>query len=472
MDKRVHQCPALTEQHIEFLGRVEAGLSITADICRADVLLCTLLEKGKALVAHHMMPRSTTSLYRANATGRVFTVDDQPLLFRTLNSGSSGRGQKEVLSSGAPIIQDCFPVVDEERHVIAALIFETNMVAYERHRRRNRDFRQATQWLQEMCLRGELAATATLSRFGIYDGVYLVDADRRIVYMNGIVANMYRSIGILSDIRDQSVATLEPLDAEMVERAFQSREPAERRHESEDGRIWIRKVIPLHMAAVTWQNYWQNWSWHGAFTRNGHHGQDADAVMVIVHNATEAVQKQRELNVKSAIIQEVHHRVKNNLQTIAAILRIQARRCETDEAQQQLTDAVNRILSMSVIHEFLSQDEHRPINVRDVCHRVAKQVAQVMTNPEQNINIVVDGPNIRLPAAQATPTALVINELLLNAMEHGVSERNSGTIRISLVDLGDAVQIVVEDDGSGLPPDFDLSQESQPGSTDRTYAGD
>jgi two-component sensor histidine kinase len=170
------------------------------------------------------------------------------------------------------------------------------------------------------------------------------------------------------------------------------------------------------------------------------------------------VQKQRELNVKSVIIQEVHHRVKNNLQNIAAILRIQARRCENEEAKQHLTDAVNRVLSMSVIHEFLSQDEHRAINLRDVCQRIANQVAEVSRNPEQEVEILIDGPNIRLPASQATPAAMVINELLLNAVEHGLGKRSRGAITITLSDLGDSVRLVVEDDGSGLPPNFNPGQ--------------
>ncbi|MCB9157089.1 MAG: sensor histidine kinase, partial [Caldilineaceae bacterium] len=184
-------------------------------------------------------------------------------------------------------------------------------------------------------------------------------------------------------------------------------------------------------------------------------GQTIDAGFVLVHNATDTVQRERELNVKSAIIQEVHHRVKNNLQTIAAVLRIQARRTQSDETRQQISEAVNRILSMSVIHEFLSQDEHRPINVRDVCQRIVNQVKQVAIGPEQQVEISVHGPTVRLPAAQATPTAMVVNELLLNAMEHGVGDRTHGHIQIHLDDLGNAVRIAVLDDGKGLPSDFD-----------------
>ncbi|MCB0044960.1 MAG: sensor histidine kinase [Caldilineaceae bacterium] len=455
MDKRVRQSQGITETDLALFHRMEAGLPLTADISRADILLCTLLDRQQALVARHVMPQSTPSLYRRDITGDILTPDEHQQIFRALRTGNGGRSPREVLSNGAPIIQDIYPIETREKRFIGALVFETNMVAHERHRRRNRSFRQAVRWLQEMCLRGELENTANLSRFDQYDGSYLVDSQRKVVYMSGIAANLYRSIGILSDIRDQSVSSLEALDVDLVEQVFQTQSPVEVRRESDDGRIWVRTLVPVSMPSVSWQNYWQTWGWYSSVPRVA--DDEIAAVLVLIHNATDAVLKQRELNVKSAIIQEVHHRVKNNLQTIAAMMRIQARRCETDEARQVLTDAVNRILSMSVIHEFLSQDEHQPINIRELCQRIAGQVLQVAVTPEQQIDITVDGPNIRLPAGQATPTAMVVNELLLNAMEHGVSERQTGRIHIELTDLGGAVRITVTDDGLGVPANFDLA---------------
>jgi two-component sensor histidine kinase len=185
---------------------------------------------------------------------------------------------------------------------------------------------------------------------------------------------------------------------------------------------------------------------------------NVDVVMVLIHNATDAVAKERELNVKSAIIQEVHHRVKNNLQTIAAILRMQARRAKGEEARQQLSDAVNRILSVAVIHEFLSEDEYQPINIRDLCQRIAYQVQEVAGNPEQEIAIDIRGPNIRLPSSQATPVAMVVNELVLNALEHGLAGHSKGQIEILLAEEGNMVQMVIRNSGNSLPPDFDPRQ--------------
>ena len=133
------------------------------------------------------------------------------------------------------------------------------------------------------------------------------------------------------------------------------------------------------------------------------------------------------------------------------------------EVRQHLTDAVSRVLSMSVIHEFLSHDEHRPINIRDVCQRIASQVIEVSRIPAQSIDVRVQGPTIRLPASQATPMALVINELLMNGLEHGLAGRSQGSITVILHDLGDRVKIMIEDDGEGLPDDFDIRKNNSLG---------
>ncbi len=427
-------------------------MAITADVSRADVLLCTLLADGQILTAAHGLPESISSLYRDNAEGRTAAGDELPLVMRALESGSGGRRQREVLRNGAPIIEDVYPICDANDRAFAAFVIETTMIAHERQRRRDRLFQIATNNIIEMCARGELASAARLTRFGLYDGVYLVDRSRTVIYMSGIAANMYRAAGLPASLHDQPLIELEALDIELVDFVFEHEECIERRTESDDGRTWVRRAIPLRMPSAMWQNRWFRQPVGQLLGREVE--RNVDQVLVLLHNATEAVAKQRELNVKSALIQELHHRVKNNLQNIAAILRMQARRTSSDEARIDLTEAVNRVLSMSVIHEYLSQSDSRSINVRDVCTRIVSQVREVAFSPEQAIDIQVQGPNIRLPASQATPMALVINELLLNALEHGMKDRTQGIISVTLTDLGDSVQLEVSDDGSGLPPGF------------------
>lgn len=461
MDPQIEGCQHLTEQDRERLAAVEAGLFLTADVCRADLLLCCRRGPDKATVVRHAAPASAASLYREEATGTVVDYEEQPLVLNVLHGGRAGRLEREVKDSRAPVIQYVYAVCNDEGEAIAALAVEFNMFAYERHRRRSRIFQDAVRNLLNMCARGELECTRHLSRFSLYDGIYVVDRSRMIVYMSGVAGNLFRAAGVAIDVEGQPLSELEPMDAEIVDRVFATASCVEEREERPDGRVWVRKGIPLRTEAegqplARLRSFWQN------LLRGSDPG-SADSVLVLLHNATEAVQKQRELNVKSAIIQEVHHRVKNNLQTVAAILRIQARRAQSEETRQQLTDAVNRILSVSVIHEFLGSGDERLINIRDLAHRVAEQVGQVTYTPEQEIEIRVEGPRIRLPAGQATPVAMVINELMLNALEHGLQGHRRGTIEIELEDLGQAVRVSVQNSGSGLPPDFDPQQHSSLG---------
>lgn len=452
MDQQIEQCPDLNSSDLALLQAVEEGAPITADVSRADLLLCCRLSSEQALVACHALPQSTPSLYSHNQTGAVVTRGEQPLIVHTLNSGSGGRHQREVLRHGAPVFQDVFPIHSADGRVIAALAVETSMIAHERQKRRNRAFRRAVIWLQELSVRGAIEGAAMLSRFGQYDGIYLVDRQRRIAYMSGIASNLFRTLGMVVDAVGEQVAILEDADTHLVEEAFDSGRCLEVRSEAADGRVWVRKALPIRAPATDWFNRWLAQPWYGA--PRSSKSEEVDAVLVMVHNATEAVQKQRELNVKAAIIQEVHHRVKNNLQTIASILRMQARRSQSEEARHQLLEAVNRVLSMAVIHEFMGENEQRAINLREVCQRIAGQVVDVSSTSNQEISIRVHGPNIHLPASQATPAALVVNELVLNAVEHGVGDRPQGVISITLNDLGDGVEVTVDDDGAGLPPDF------------------
>lgn len=430
-------------------------MPITADVSRADLMLVAPVSAQRGLVLHHVMPISISSHYATVQSGRTLSADEEPLIVHALAHGRGGRRQRELVSSGAPVFQDVYPILGEQDRLIAVFVVETSLFALERHRRRDPNFRHAVDWLQTMCLRGELASAEELSRFGLYDGIYLVDRGRTIRYISGIAANLFRTIGLAVDMDDQPLAELEPEDDRIVADVLKDRRCIEARHETADGRVWVRKAIPLYKSPTLrhLRYHGPGWRWLRLPTPN-----EVDAVLVLIHNATDAVARQRELNVKSAIIQEIHHRVKNNLQTIAAILRIQSRRVKNSETKRHLGDAVNRILSVAVIHEFLSEDEHRPINIRDLCQRIVAQVEQVAGNPEQEIEISVRGPNIRLPAGQATPVALVLNELVLNALEHGLVGHAKGWITIDLQDLGHEVRVAVRNSGTSLPDDFDAGQ--------------
>src|SRR5690606_31673312 len=245
-------------------------------------------------------------------------------------------------------------------------------------------------------------------------------------------------------------------DEVLVRRALETRRPLE--HENTEGeRIWQRKVIPLVGPR------WRVPDFGSMTVRDGFGPRDRRSVLITIHDATSARRKAEEQAVRQAMVQEIHHRVKNNLQTLASLMRIQMRRAEHEETRQALSENINRVLSFAVVHEFLSQHEGQTINLRDVASRILNQLQAGVVDPTKDIAFRVEGPQIFLSAHQTTICALIINELLLNALEHAFSRRNKGEIVVILQDEGDQVILQVNDDGAGLPDDFSLEQTSSLG---------
>jgi two-component sensor histidine kinase len=221
----------------------------------------------------------------------------------------------------------------------------------------------------------------------------------------------------------------------------------EQRVQEQDS-IWIKRVIPLLPVEQ-----------RGLLRRLIRSKGMADGAIIVIQDITEEVRKEQELKIKSAMIQEIHHRVKNNLQTIAALLRLQARKTSSPEVAEQLRQTVSRILSIAVVHEFLSKDEQAIINIHEVGNRILNEVTQGTLDPEKRINIQLDGTQQFLPPAQqATSCALIINELLQNAVEHGYRNRREGTIRVRLDETEDSMTIEIRDDGEGLPEGFNIDE--------------
>jgi two-component sensor histidine kinase len=178
-------------------------------------------------------------------------------------------------------------------------------------------------------------------------------------------------------------------------------------------------------------------------------------VILTVHDITDESQRERELRIKSAMIQEIHHRVKNNLQTIAALLRIQARRTGSPEVGAILQQTISRILSIAYVHDFLAHQESNEVDMREVAQQIISEVKQGILDPAKRVRITLDSPRICLSNRQATSCALVLNELLHNTVEHGFAHASEGNVLVRLGDEGNRFVLEVLDDGQGLPPNFD-----------------
>jgi len=171
-------------------------------------------------------------------------------------------------------------------------------------------------------------------------------------------------------------------------------------------------------------------------------------------NQTALAIENASLVVKSAMVREMHHRVKNNLQMIAMLLRLQLRDGREVSGREVLTETINRILSIAGVHEILAADGLRQVAVHEMLERVAQTVRQTMAPPGLALEVTVSGDDPSLPSQQATSLALVVNELLQNAMEHAFQGRSRGAVTIALAAGRDTLRVEVRDDGVGLPDGF------------------
>jgi len=181
-----------------------------------------------------------------------------------------------------------------------------------------------------------------------------------------------------------------------------------------------------------------------------HFSRDEVSLLSTLANQTALAIENSSLIVRSAVVREMHHRVKNNLQTIAMLLRLQLREGREVSGREVLTETINRILSIAAVHEILSVEGFKLINVRDLLERVTRTVGQTMARPPLRVDIAVEGADLYMPSQQATSVALAVTELVQNAMEHAFPHRAEGRIRILLAQTDRDWVIEVDDDGVGV----------------------
>ena len=210
-------------------------------------------------------------------------------------------------------------------------------------------------------------------------------------------------------------------------------------------------------------------STYGALAIYGHPGQrfDPETVELITDFACEAAlaienaqlhqATQQSLEAKSVLLSELHHRVKNNLQTVASLLSLALRHSKTEEAADTLRESYNRVRSIAGAHDLLSRQAIGVTTVGEVARKVIELIEPTMQG-RTKIRFATEGETIEVETREATTVAILLNELLTNAVRHGLKGKEVGTVRVSYGRQGSQIWVTVADDGHGLPPDFTLNK--------------
>ncbi|MBK6326770.1 MAG: GAF domain-containing protein [Chloroflexi bacterium] len=179
------------------------------------------------------------------------------------------------------------------------------------------------------------------------------------------------------------------------------------------------------------------------------------ALFATLANQTALAIENARLVTNAAVVREMHHRIKNNLQTVAMLMQLQIPDADRLDTRQVLETNIHRIRSIAAVHESLSEQGFRLVDVKDVLERITRTTAESMLRPDQDVQIAVFGEPLPLPSRAATALTLVVNELVQNALEHAFVDCAVGRVEISLGRSPDELIILVRDNGRGLPPNLE-----------------
>ena len=429
----------LDDAEIAHLHLLVAEWQLLADLSFADLLLFVKVRDDAAfLTVAQMRPTTGQTLYQDDMVGSVVSATDRFLVDRAHRDGRIGREGDPEWQAGVPVRQEAIPVRFGER-VIAVIGRETNLASARVPSQLELTYLEAAGDLAQMIAEGSFPfpGTAPDLEFAprVGDGLLRLDATGRVAYASPNALSAYRRLGITRNLVGEHLGE-SGLDERPVYAVLSTRLPAE--HEIEiGGATMLRRGLPL-------------------LVRNRVIGG-----LVLVRDVTELRRRDRQLLTMDATIREIHHRVKNNLQTVAALLRLQARRVTSADARLALEESVRRVSSIALVHETLSQASDENVAFDDIVDKVIAMVSDVSTQ-EAAVTTERVGSSGMLRADVATPLALVVAELLQNAAEHAFGQRG-GRLEVRLEREAERLLVDVVDDGGGLPGDFALESSTRLG---------
>jgi two-component sensor histidine kinase len=183
----------------------------------------------------------------------------------------------------------------------------------------------------------------------------------------------------------------------------------------------------------------------------------ANVAAIALENARLFEQTREGLKTRDVLLREMHHRVKNNLQQVASILSMQRRRAKSPQVERILTDSIGRVQGIAATHDLLSREQVGIAAIDDIARKIVAIVQSNLVPPQLHLEMRVGASTAQVPSQQATTLAIILNELIANAIEHGFESRTRGRIVITAAHAEDDVVVSVADDGLGVPAGFDAA---------------
>jgi len=414
----------LTGAEIEVIKRLGLGLQLLANLEDADFFIdCPTVDGVDAIVVAEAKPENVPSSYTKTVVGLLAKPNNEPAVARTFRLGLSTKQMKAVTQESTMVIQSVEPIKHGER-VIGVLIEEKRADENSEMSERIRFSDTSYAIVADMLTRMD-EQTSWLTDY-IDEAVILVDMQGYVSFRNKMARDLFERLGYANDILGMPY-----------------------------------KGIALHGSHLEWFD--QDASYSGIEVSVSNYDLTVKQIFlknnnidfaIMIRDITHIREKEKELILKSVAVKEMHHRVKNSLQTIASLLRLQGRRTKSEEAKMILDESMNRILAIATTHELLAKVGVDQVNIRDVLEYIKNNTLQYFQKPTTKVSIKIEGDDLLVDSEISTSVALVVSELMHNSLQHAFADRPQGVIHIQITRGQMYSNIEVSDDGEG----FDFEQ--------------
>jgi two-component sensor histidine kinase len=438
---------------IDHLQRLVGSWGLLADICFADLLLWARVDPARNMpgvaeeaegagerlvVLGQVRPLTSQTLFRSDWLGDVISVDVRPMVMRALRLGELIEGEALHQTLRERIRVQCIPV-RYQGHTIAVMTRESTPMVGRHTGELERVYIEVFNRFVRMIVSGvfPFAGVALLGEEAprVGDGAIVLDSSGRVEYASPNAISALHRLGVHDNTEGVRLTEL-GLHEHLVRPSFANAVPTTEEVEKGSEVTVLVRCLPLVE--------------HGTVTGG----------VVLLRDISELRRRDRLLVSKDATIREIHHRVKNNLQTISSLLRLQARRLSVPEAKAALEESVRRIRSIALVHETLSHEAGDDVPFLEIVRPLVRMVEEGLTGPDHPVRFKVRGVAGSLPATVATSLAVVLNELLQNVVDHAYPPElgsTDGNVVLDLDNDGRKLRITVTDDGGGVPAGFSIA---------------
>jgi two-component sensor histidine kinase len=427
---------------IAHMQRLVASWGLLSDLCFADLLLYAPKSPGDTstfTILGQVRPTTSQTLYLDDEVGRDVCATDVPLVARAWQLGEIIDGEASVQARGEIATIQCIPVRWKESLMAVMARVKAPSVG-RRPGELERVYVEMFDNFARMIMVGDFpfgaVETVVYEAPRVGDGVARLDASARVDFASPNFVSALHRMGIHGNTQGARLGEL-GFDESPVRAAFAIGLPITQEIERKDVVVLLRCIPFLEHGRVT-------------------------GAVVLLRDVSDLRRRDRLLVSKDATIREIHHRVKNNLQTISSLLRLHGRRLGSDEARAAIEESVRRIRSIALVHETLSAGASQEVDLGDIVRQLVRMVGEGIGSDEHPVRLTVVGHPGEVRAEVATPLAVVLTELLQNALEHAfprasfADRTEEAGVVVTLANDTTQLLVRVADNGVGLPRGFAL----------------